>query len=221
MIYFNLTVVAMEPHRLSQCLDPADDLDGVFFRSELPVHVDKQTDLLAYLKQLALERIGVIPINARRNPDGFSVFRSQLIAIDEALGSLASLPNGKEIWILSDSRSTIQHLSNWQNVRNNVGVPILTKLIRLSTAHQIYLLWIPSRIDLEGNEIAGTLAKNGACEVLEPSSPFTFLEIFSRTKYQNKTSWIVPPEHHWYQYPHPGNSLTHSFNRQEHRVTTG
>ncbi|GFT16049.1 uncharacterized protein TNCV_3315841 [Trichonephila clavipes] len=105
----------------------------------------------------------------RRNPDGCSVFRSELIAIDEALGSLASLPNGKEIWILSDSRSAIQHLSNWQSVRDNVGVSILTKLKRLSTSHQIHLQWIPSHIDLEGNEIADTLAKAGACEVLEPS----------------------------------------------------
>ncbi|GFS54941.1 uncharacterized protein TNCV_3576461 [Trichonephila clavipes] len=109
-----------------------------------------QADLPAYLKQLALERIGDISIDAvqvytdgnrddyyrsgsgiyiksqdhilriqRRNPGGCSVFRSELIAIDEALGSLASLPNGKEIWILSDSRSAIQHLSNWQSVRDN------------------------------------------------------------------------------------------------------
>ncbi|GFT08166.1 uncharacterized protein TNCV_3481191 [Trichonephila clavipes] len=75
----------------------------------------------------------------RRNPDGCSVFRSKLIAIDEVLGSLASLPNGKEIWILSDSRSAIQHLSNWQSVRDNVGVSILTKLKRLSISHQIHL----------------------------------------------------------------------------------
>ncbi|GFY10978.1 hypothetical protein TNCV_1124991 [Trichonephila clavipes] len=38
----------------------------------------------------------------------------ELIALDKALGSLALLPNGKEIWILSDSRGAIQHLSNWQ-----------------------------------------------------------------------------------------------------------
>ncbi|GFV35362.1 RNase H domain-containing protein [Trichonephila clavipes] len=92
----------------------------------------------------------------RRNPDGCSVFRSELIAIDKALGSLASLPNGKEIWILSDSRSAIQHLSNWQSVRDNVGASILTKLKRLSTSHQIHLQWIPSHIDLEGNEISDT-----------------------------------------------------------------
>ncbi|GFX98670.1 RNase H domain-containing protein [Trichonephila clavipes] len=112
---------------------------------ELPLHVNKQADFPAYLKQLVLERIEGIPIDAvqvytdgsrndyyrsgsgiyiksqdhilriqRRNPDDCSVFRSELIAIDEALGSLASLPTGKEIWILSDSRSAIQHLSNWQ-----------------------------------------------------------------------------------------------------------
>ncbi|GFV58656.1 uncharacterized protein TNCV_1764871 [Trichonephila clavipes] len=46
------------------CLDPADDLDGVFFHPELPVHVNKQADLPAYLNQLALERIGDLPIDA-------------------------------------------------------------------------------------------------------------------------------------------------------------
>ncbi|GFT88712.1 RNase H domain-containing protein [Trichonephila clavipes] len=98
----------------------------------------------------------------------------------------------KKIWILSDSRSAIQHLSNWQSVRDNVGVSILTKLKRLSKSHQMHLQWIPSHIDLEGNEIADTLDKAGACEVPEPSAPLTCLEIFSRTKHQNKTAWITP-----------------------------
>ncbi|PRD31752.1 UNVERIFIED_CONTAM: hypothetical protein NCL1_22618 [Trichonephila clavipes] len=65
--------------------------------------------------------------------------------------------------------------------------------VRLSTSHEIHLQWIPSHIDLEGNEIADTLAKARACEVLEPSAPFIFLEICSGTKHQNKTTWITPP----------------------------
>ncbi|GFW24407.1 uncharacterized protein TNCV_606531 [Trichonephila clavipes] len=64
MVSFNLTIGAVEPHHLSQCLDPADDLDGVFLHPELPVHVNKQADLPAYLKQLVLESIGDIPIDA-------------------------------------------------------------------------------------------------------------------------------------------------------------
>ncbi|GFY28870.1 uncharacterized protein TNCV_4720021 [Trichonephila clavipes] len=224
MISSNHTIGAVEPHHRSKCLDPVDVLDGVFFYRELPVHVNKQADLLAYLKQLALEIIGSIPTDAiqvytdssrddyyrsgcgiyiksqdhiltiqRRKSRQFSVFRSELIAIDEALGSLASLPTGKDICILSDSRSAIQHLSNWQSVRGNVGVSILTKLKRLSTSHQIHLQCIPFPIDLEGNEIADTLAKAGACEVPEPSASLTFLEMFSRTKHQNKAAWITPP----------------------------
>ncbi|GFU61950.1 RNase H domain-containing protein [Trichonephila clavipes] len=128
----------------------------------------------------------------RINPDGCSVFRSELITIDEDLGSLVSLSNGKEIWIRSDSRSAIQHLSNWLSVRDNVRVSILIKLKQFSPSHQIHLQWIPSHIDLERNEIADTLAKVGACNVPEPSAPFTFLEIFSKTKHQNKTAWITP-----------------------------
>ncbi|GFX94004.1 uncharacterized protein TNCV_3413661 [Trichonephila clavipes] len=116
MVSFNFTVGAVEPHHLSQCLDPAYDLDGVFFHPESPVHVNKHADLLAYLKQLALERIGDIPVDdvqvytdgsrddnyrsgsgiyiksqdhilriQRKNPDGCSVFHSELIAIHEAI----------------------------------------------------------------------------------------------------------------------------------------
>ncbi|GFW72129.1 RNase H domain-containing protein [Trichonephila clavipes] len=111
----------------------------------------------------------------------------------------------------------MQHLSNWQSMRDNVGVSILTKLKRLSTSHQIHLQWISSHIDLERNEIADTLAKAGTCEVPEPSAPLTFSEIFSRTKHQNTTAWITspPPEHHWYQCSRPGGSLAHGFARQD------
>ncbi|GFW64812.1 RNase H domain-containing protein [Trichonephila clavipes] len=88
-------------------------------------------------------------------------------------------------------------------------------LKRLSTSHQIHLQWIPCHVDLEGNEIADTLAEAGACDVPEPSAPLTFLKIFSRTKHQNKTAWIIPPDHHWYQCSRPRGSLAHGFTRQD------
>ncbi|GFW64360.1 RNase H domain-containing protein [Trichonephila clavipes] len=82
------------------------------------------------------------------------------------------------------------------------------KLKRLSISHQIHLQWIPSHIDLEGNEIADTFVKAGACEVPESSTSLTFLQIFSRTKRQNKTP-------HWYQCSCPEGSLAHCFTRQD------
>ncbi|GFY06510.1 RNase H domain-containing protein [Trichonephila clavipes] len=74
--------------------------------------------------------------------------------------------------------------------------------------------WFPSHVDLEGNEIADTLAKAGACVVPEQSAPLTIFEIFFRTKHQNKTAWITPA-YHWYQCFRPGGSLTHGFTRQD------
>ncbi|GFW62338.1 RNase H domain-containing protein [Trichonephila clavipes] len=38
MVSFNLTISAVEPHYLSQCLHPAYDLGRVFFHPELPDH---------------------------------------------------------------------------------------------------------------------------------------------------------------------------------------
>ncbi|GFT10485.1 RNase H domain-containing protein [Trichonephila clavipes] len=142
-----LPIGAVDPHHLSQCLDPGDDLDGVFFHPELPVYVNKQADLPAYLKQLALGRIADIPtdvvqVYADGSRDDF--YRS----------------GSSRIYIKSqDHTLRIQR-------RNSDGCPFF--------AHQIHLQWIPSHIDLEGNEIADTLAKAGACKVPEPSVPLTF-----------------------------------------------
>lgn len=126
-----------------------------------------------------------------------------------------SFPSGNEIWILSDSRSAIQHMTNWQKVRDSDGVSILSKLKLLSKSHDIHLQWIPSHVDLEGNETADTLAKAGACETTEPLAPLTFLEFFSRVKSINKTTWFVPPEHQWYQCSRPGGSLYSGLKRQD------
>ncbi|GFU94280.1 uncharacterized protein TNCV_3386961 [Trichonephila clavipes] len=52
--------------------------------------------------------------------------------------------------------------------------------------------------------------------VAKPSAPLTFLEIFSRTKHQNKTAWITPPpEHHCYQCSRPEGFLAHGFTRHD------
>ncbi|GFV75103.1 uncharacterized protein TNCV_3189561 [Trichonephila clavipes] len=139
MVSFNLTIGTVEPHHLSQCLNPADDLDGVFFHPELPVQVNKQ--LLYY------QSSSRIYIKSQDN-----IIRIQTVAQFFAV------------------RSTIRHLSNSQSVKDNVGVSILTKLKRLSTLHQIHLQWIPSHIDLEGNEMADTFAMAGTCEPFNRSS---------------------------------------------------
>ncbi|XP_035222122.1 ribonuclease HI-like [Stegodyphus dumicola] len=122
----------------------------------------------------------------RRNPDFCSVFRSELIAILEGLNSIMWLPQLKDIWIFSDSRSAVQHLPDWHNVRDNTCGDILRKLKQLSLSYQIHFQWIPSHVDVAGNEIADSLARAGASETTTPAAPLTHMKLFSKCKAKSK-----------------------------------
>ncbi|GFU47172.1 putative 115 kDa protein in type-1 retrotransposable element R1DM [Trichonephila clavipes] len=87
-----------------------------------------------------------------------------------------------EIWILCDSRSAIQHLSDWTNVGDKTSVSILKNLKELSQQHEIYFQWIPSHIGLFGNDTADLLAK--------------------------EELWKTPPTHPWYNRQAPGGALS-------------
>ncbi|GBL99228.1 hypothetical protein AVEN_140689-1 [Araneus ventricosus] len=130
----------------------------------------------------------------RRNPDFCSVFRNELIAIDEGLDSLSSFSYSDEIWVLTNSRNSIQHLANWHRVRDNTGMNILNKLKRFSVSYRIHLQWIPSHVNIQGNAIADALAKAGADDVSVPSAPLTYLEVMAKGR--NKTIWLIPPVNH-------------------------
>ncbi|GFS64682.1 putative RNA-directed DNA polymerase from transposon BS [Trichonephila clavipes] len=143
-----------------------------------------------------------------RNSDFCSVFRSELIAIDEALRIIKTMTSPDEIWILCDSRSAIQHLSDWTNVGDKTSVSILKNLKELSQQHEIYFQWIPSHIGLFGNDTADLLAKEGVTENLMSRRTLTFSEIFSKTKSLIQELWKTPPTHPWYNRQAPGGALS-------------
>ncbi|GFR10994.1 RNase H domain-containing protein [Trichonephila clavata] len=55
-----------------------------------------------------------------RNPDKNSVFRSELVAIREAL-NIALDNRASDTWILTDSKSSIQFLKDWLNILDMWG----------------------------------------------------------------------------------------------------
>ncbi|GFS59536.1 putative RNA-directed DNA polymerase from transposon BS [Trichonephila clavipes] len=103
-----------------------------------------------------------------RNSDHCSVFRSELIAIRGALDHALNSYNDS-IWILTDSRSSIQYLKNWPKIIDSTGLDILSKLVRLDHRKQVCLQWIPSHVGVGGNEDADELAGRG-CDLPNPSS---------------------------------------------------
>ncbi|GFU65911.1 uncharacterized protein TNCV_5012091 [Trichonephila clavipes] len=161
----------------------------MLLNTTLATFFDKQTHFDVPLKQLALEIISFIPKDAvqvytdgstenrtgsgiyirtphldttlkQRNPNTCSVFRSELIAINKGLDAILTYNiNFGEFWILLDSRSALQHLSNWSSAVDETSISILLKLKKISQNHDAQLQWIPSHVNVSDNELADSLTK--------------------------------------------------------------
>ncbi|GBO41132.1 hypothetical protein AVEN_270767-1 [Araneus ventricosus] len=142
-----------------------------------------------------------------RNPDNCLVFRSELLAIEAGLEAIMNENNYGEVWILSDSRSSIQHLKDWNNVGDRTCISILKLLRHIGVDHEVHLQWILSHVDIYGNEVADDLAKQGTVEPLCSVPSLTFDEIYSIRKSKDLKTWRVPPSHDWYKRRSPGGSI--------------
>ncbi|GBN77835.1 hypothetical protein AVEN_191898-1 [Araneus ventricosus] len=116
--------------------------------------------------------------------------------------------NFRDLWILTDSRGSIQHLKNWTYIEDKTSLSISQKLKLTSLHHDVHFQWIPSHVDIHGNKLVDNLAKEGSSHPIPSSSEITLLELFSRKKAQNKAEWLVPPSHHWYKGRKPGRIFT-------------
>ncbi|GBO09151.1 putative RNA-directed DNA polymerase from transposon BS [Araneus ventricosus] len=113
-----------------------------------------------------------------RNPDNCSVFRSELLAIREALNFALHFENS-DIYILTDSKSSIQYLKNWPEIREKTGQEVISKIATLSQKSRVCFQWIPSHVGVFGNEEADVLAKEGSALPSATSSELFTSEIFS------------------------------------------
>ncbi|GFW46112.1 RNase H domain-containing protein [Trichonephila clavipes] len=128
-----------------------------------------------------------------RNPDFSSVFKSELTAIKLGLEAIINESDYGELWILSDSRSSLQHLHNWTQVGDKTSISILHNLKLISKHHDVHFQWIPSHVDIFGNEQADRLAREG-CSLLTTSSPaITYSEHQSKINRQLSKEWKIPP----------------------------
>ncbi|GFV77524.1 RNase H domain-containing protein [Trichonephila clavipes] len=79
---------------------------------------------------------------------------------------------------------------------------------------KIHFQWIPSHVNIAGNEIADSLARAGTGETTTPTTPLTYLELFSKYKAKNKAVWMIPLVHPWDQSKCPGDSLVRGSSRR-------
>ncbi|GFT41860.1 RNase H domain-containing protein [Trichonephila clavipes] len=124
--------------------------------------------------------LGMMLKSASGISDHCSVFKLELIAIssdlDHALNS-----NKDSIWILTDSRSSIQYLKNWPKIMDSTGLDILSKLARVG----------------QGNEAADQLVGVVGCNLPNLSSSIlSHLKIHSLHRAEKNLTWRNPPAHH-------------------------
>ncbi|GBN84104.1 hypothetical protein AVEN_113929-1 [Araneus ventricosus] len=82
------------------------------------------------------------------------------------------------------------------------------KKILLTFENDVYFQWIPSHVDIHGNDLVDNLAKESSSHPIPSSSEITFLELFSRKKAQNEAERLVLPSHHWHKGRKPGRIFT-------------
>ncbi|GBM69092.1 hypothetical protein AVEN_1291-1 [Araneus ventricosus] len=119
-----------------------------------------------------------------------------------------------DLWIQTDSSSSIQHLKNWTYIEDKTSLSILQKLKLISLQHDVHFQWIPSHVDIHGNELTYNLAKEDSSHPIPSSSEITFLRLFSGKKAQSKAEWLVPYSHYWYKGRKPGHFLSLPCDRQ-------
>ncbi|GFW99190.1 RNase H domain-containing protein [Trichonephila clavipes] len=128
----NLPSSDVEPHSLS-FTGAGLELNGIYFHDQLLTSVTKSSEIPALVNQLALETINGIPQSSLEN-----LYRrkkgSKLVVIRRGLQCAAQLEDSfQEIWILTDSRASIQHLANWGDIGDQTSLDILSLLHDLSS----------------------------------------------------------------------------------------
>ncbi|GFV31813.1 RNase H domain-containing protein [Trichonephila clavipes] len=86
------------------------------------------------------------------------------------LEDILSKSNYGDLGILSDSRSSLQHLYKWFIAGDKISVSILHLLKHISLHHDIHFQCITSHVEIYGNEMVDKLAKDD-CNFQFPTHP--------------------------------------------------
>ncbi|GFW45864.1 metabotropic glutamate receptor 8 [Trichonephila clavipes] len=156
----------VQPHSFKSCLSPAKGIPKVHFHFDISTPVVKGDLIPDHLRLLALEIIDGI------SSDVIKIYTDGSRLSDRAEHDLEAVLNEQnfgDLWIFSDSRSSLQHLYNWITVGDKAGVSILQKLTQISESHDVHFQWIPSHVNIFRKEQADLLDKEG-CNASPPIS---------------------------------------------------
>ncbi|GFT67411.1 RNase H domain-containing protein [Trichonephila clavipes] len=82
-------------------------------------------------------------------------------------------------------------------------------------AHKVPQTWVPSHVNVCGNDIADGLTREGSHKNSMHGGCLTFSEIATRVKQDVSSSWKQVPVHEWYEGNHPGAALLEIGSRRD------
>ncbi|MES9994020.1 MAG: reverse transcriptase domain-containing protein, partial [Candidatus Thiodiazotropha sp.] len=150
--------VILSLHQNKKSQTNPDFLQSEFLRikSNFPNHTTIYTDGSKQEDKVACSAVSSLFTDTIRLPNGSSIFSAEAKAIDLALNQISVQENNRFI-IFSDSLSVLSSLKN-VNHTNPLIQQIFRKYFQLPSK-EIIFCWIPSHVNIRGNELADKEAK--------------------------------------------------------------
>ena len=108
-------------------------------------------------------------------PEEASIFSAEICAINLAL-KLVSTSNKENFIIHSDSISVLQSLKNTKH-DNPYIFKLLNKLSSMNHCKKVIFCWIPSQIEIQGNNKADSIAKAAFNMVFDKKSKIPYTDL--------------------------------------------
>ncbi|GBO04138.1 hypothetical protein AVEN_72619-1 [Araneus ventricosus] len=222
----------VEFNSLKPVASPLDSLPGVFFHTESSTHTNKSSQHPEYLRQVVLEVINNIPIEATliftdgsKNEIGHTgsgVFVKHgrwEASLKLRNADYCSVFHSEMIAIDMALEFVLKHqlfgeiwiLSDSRSVvqylDNWRDVSDRKGLKTLCNSCVLHLHWIASHVNLKYNDIADSFAKEGTIMLQAYVEPLTLLELYSRRKAFVNIPRRHPPAHSWYRSEGPGATI--------------
>ncbi|GFV15386.1 putative RNA-directed DNA polymerase from transposon BS [Trichonephila clavipes] len=140
-----------------------------------------------------------------RNPNFTSVFKSELIIIEHDLEVVLIEQDFSGASLIVAVLSNI-FITGSQSGKN-LASPYFKNLDKYQSSMMFISTWIPSLVNIFGNEQADILAKEGCNASPLISSILTYSEHQFRVKSEILKEWRTSPYHHWFEIKHPGSSF--------------
>lgn len=159
-----------------------------------------------------------------------SIYSCELIAISSALLTIKEkiIPLGNKIAIFSDSLSSLQSIkAGASKSRPEIMNSILKDTSEILQTKELQFVWVPSHINIEGNEKADECAKKGSINGLnlidsyQPSLSEVYSIIKAKIKAKHHKQWKTTEFANKALYTNPPSKLTiYSHNTQYDKIYT-